>query len=61
MEKKIKITQIKSVIGQKERIKRTINALGLKRLHHSVIHNDVQEIRGMVNAVRHLIKIEKVD
>ena len=61
MGRKIKITQIKSVIGQKERVKRTINALGLKRLNNSVIHNDVPEIKGMVNAVRHLIKVEKVD
>jgi len=61
MGKKIKVTQIKSVIGQKQRIKRTINALGLKRLHHSVVHDDAPQIRGMVNVVKHLIKFEEVD
>jgi len=60
MEKKIKITQIKSVIGQKKRIKNTIEALGIKRMHNSVIKNDVPHIRGMVNSVKHLVKVEEV-
>ena len=60
MEKKIKITQVKSVIGQKKRVKRTIEALGIKKLHHSVIHSDVPQIRGMINSVKHLVKVEEV-
>ncbi len=60
MEKKIKITLVKSVIGQKKRIKRTVTALGIKRLHHSVIHNVVPEIIGMVKAIDHLVKVEEV-
>ena len=61
MKKKIKITQIRSVIDQKEKVKRTITALGIKRMHHSVIHNETPQIQGMVTAVRHLVNVEEVD
>ena len=60
MEKRIKITQVKSVIGQKKRIKGTIEALGIRRLHQSVIHNNVPHIIGMVKVVNHLVKVEEV-
>ncbi len=56
----IKITQIKGLIGQKEKLKRTIEALGLKRIDHSVVHEDNEVIRGMVFKVKHLISVEKV-
>ena len=56
----IKITQIKGLIGQKEKLKRTIEALGLKRIDHSVVHEDNDVIRGMVFKVKHLISVEKV-
>ncbi len=56
----IKVTQIKGLIGQKEKIKRTVEALGLKRIDHSVIHEDVPVIRGMVFKVKHLVTVEKV-
>lgn len=58
--KKIKITQIKSTIEQLEKAKRTIRALGLGRPNYSVVKNDTPQIRGMVNRVRHLVKVEKV-
>jgi len=58
---KLKITQIRSTIDRKEAQKRTIRALGLGKLHRSVIHNDTPEIRGMVRAVEHLVKIEETD
>lgn len=61
MAKKLKITQIKSTIGGKPQHRETIRTLGLKRLHHSVICEDRPEVRGMVNAVRHLVKCEEVD
>ncbi|RMD86806.1 MAG: 50S ribosomal protein L30 [Calditrichaeota bacterium] len=57
-QKKLKITQIRSTIGRHYRQKRTIEALGLKRLHHTVIHNDTPQIRGMIKKVSHLIKVE---
>lgn len=58
---KLKITQIRSTIDRKEAQKRTIRALGLGKLHRSVVHNDTPEIRGMVRAVEHLVKVEQVD
>ena len=55
---KLRITWVKSGIGYAEVQKKTIKALGLKRLNQSVIHNDCASIRGMVHKVRHLIKVE---
>jgi large subunit ribosomal protein L30 len=59
-EKKIKITQIRSVIDQLENAKRTIKALGLGRPNYSVVKTDTVQIRGMINAVRHLVRVEDV-
>lgn len=61
MSKKIKITQVRSVIGKLEAHKRTVRALGLKKISNSVIHEDTPVIRGMVNSVKHLVKVESVD
>jgi len=58
---KIRVTQIRSIIERKEPQKRTIEALGLGRPHSVVIHEDTPQILGMVRAVRHLVKVEKVD
>ncbi len=55
---KIKITQIKSVIDRSERQKRTIEALGLKRINHSVEVEATPSIVGMVRKVNHLVAIE---
>lgn len=57
---KIKITQVKSKIGSTLRQKRTLEALGLKKLNSSVEVEETPQIRGMVNAVSHLLKVEKV-
>jgi large subunit ribosomal protein L30 len=57
---KIKITQVGSIIDQKENAKRTIEALGLGRPHYSVVKTDTPQIRGMINAVRHLVIVEDV-
>jgi len=56
--KKIRIQQVKSIIDRNERQKRTIKALGLKRIRHTVEHNDTPQIRGMIEKVKHLIKVE---
>ena len=56
---KLRITWIKSGIGYAEDQKRTIKALGLHRLNQSVIHSDHRSILGMLNKVKHLVKIEK--
>ena len=60
MEKKIKIIQTKSCIGYNKKTKATMKALGLKRLNSCVIINDNEALRGMVNKVSHLIKVDKV-
>ncbi len=55
---KIKITQVKSGIDRMERQKRTLKALGLRRMLHTVEHEATPQILGMVKAVHHLVKAE---
>ena len=57
---KITITQKRSAIGRAKGQKATIEALGIKRLHHQVVHNDTPQIRGMIDKVKHLISVEEV-
>ena len=54
----VKITQERSKIRCIEKHKRTIEALGLRRIRHSVIHEDTPQIRGMVQLVRYLVRVE---
>ena len=56
---KLRITWVKSGIGYAQVQKRTLKALGLNRLNQSAIHNDSPSVRGMINKVRHLIKVEE--
>ena len=58
--KKIKVTQVKSVIDRSERQKRTMIALGLKKMNASVEVEASPQILGMVEKVNHLIKVEEV-
>lgn len=58
--KKIKITQIKSVIGYRMQARGTLYALGLKKMNHFVIHNDTPAIRGMVKSIQHLVNLEEI-
>ena len=60
-QKKLKITQTKSLIGQKPKNKKTIEALGLKRIRHTVIKNDTPQIRGMIKKVIHVVSVEEVE
>ena len=55
---KLCVTWVKSSIGYAEDQKRTLKALGLHRLNRSVTHDDSASIRGMINKVRHLVKVE---
>jgi len=57
---KIRITQIKSKIGSNKSQKATIEALGIKKMNYSVEHEDTPQILGMVNKVKHLVKVEKI-
>tara|TARA_Y100001958_G_scaffold157046_1_gene151184 strand:+ start:1175 stop:1366 length:192 start_codon:yes stop_codon:yes gene_type:complete len=57
--KTIKITQIKSSIGYKDKAKKTLVALGIKKLNHAVVKNDTTQIRGMINKIYYLLKVEE--
>jgi large subunit ribosomal protein L30 len=57
---KIRITQVKSKNGKPERQKRTLEALGIRKLNHSVEHEATPQILGMVEKIRHLVKTENI-
>lgn len=57
---KIRITQVKSKIGQPERQKRILEALGIKKMHQTVEHEATPQIMGMVDKLKHLVKVENV-
>ena len=56
----LKITLVRSTIGAKPKQRATVQALGLRKLHATVMQKDNPSIRGMVHRVRHLIKVEEV-
>lgn len=57
-EEKIKITQIKSSIGYNVKQKLTLEALGLKKVNHSVVKVGTPQIQGMIKKVQHLVAVE---
>ncbi len=61
MAKKLKITQVRSTIDRQERQKRTMAALGLRKIRQTVVHNDTPQIRGMIRKVIHLIEVEEIE
>ena len=58
---RISVTWTRSTIGFPQDQRRTIAGLGLRRLHHTVEHEDSPSIRGMVNKVRHLVEVSSVE
>jgi large subunit ribosomal protein L30 len=60
MARKLKIRQVRSVIGRSTRQKRTVRALGLRRLNHAVVVGDTPQVRGMVDRVRHLVEVDEL-
>ena len=56
----IKVTQIKSKYGRLAKHKACLIGLGIKKIHRSVIVNDTPEIRGMLNKISYMIKIEEI-
>jgi large subunit ribosomal protein L30 len=56
---KLRVTLIKSGIGYAEAQKKTLKALGLTRLNKTMVHNDNSSIRGMLDKVRHLVRVEE--
>ncbi len=57
---KLRITYTKSAIGYAADQKATVRALGLRRMHQTVEHEDTRPIRGMILKVRHLVTVEEV-
>ncbi len=57
----LKVTQTRSTIGSLGKHKKTIKALGLKRIRHSRTHEDTPQIQGMLHKVRHLVHVEEVN
>ena len=57
--KPLKVTLVKSSIGYSVRQKNTVRALGLRRIGQTVEHDDTPVIRGMINKVSHLVKVEE--
>src|SRR5690349_4446809 len=54
---KLRVTWTRSAIGTPERHRATVRALGLRKLHQTVIHNDSPSLRGMLHAIRHLVTV----
>lgn len=60
MADKLKITLVKSTIGAIPKHKKTVEALGLRKLHKSVEMPNNESVRGMINQVKHLVKVEEI-
>ncbi|MBI3176049.1 MAG: 50S ribosomal protein L30 [Chloroflexi bacterium] len=58
-EKTLRVTWVRSDIGYTKDQKATVKALGLRRLHQTVEHKDTPALRGMLNKIIHLVKIEE--
>lgn len=57
----LKITLKKSPIGYNERQKKTVEALGLRKMNSSTVKQDTPQIRGMIRKVSHLVEVEQVE
>lgn len=57
---KLKITQVRSSIGRKWDQGATLKALGIRKMHQTVVHNDTPQIRGMVKKIQHLLSVEEI-
>ena len=60
MATKLEITLTKSLIGSKPTQRKTVEALGLRKMHQTVEHQDNAAIRGMVNKVAHLVTVKEI-
>lgn len=57
---KVRITLVRSTIRRPEDQKRAVSSLGLRKLHHSVVRKDNPSVRGVINKISHLVKVEEV-
>jgi large subunit ribosomal protein L30 len=58
---RLKVTQVRSKIGSKQNQRDTLRSLGLKRIRDVVVKEDRPEIRGMIQTVTHLVRVEEVE
>lgn len=58
-QKTLKITLVRSIIGEKPKVRATVDALGLKRIHQTVEQVDSPSVRGMLEKVNHLVKVDE--
>ena len=56
---KLLVTQKKSLIGEKPKTRATMRAIGLRRINHTVEHDDTPDVRGMLHKVQHLVEVEE--
>ena len=61
MTSELRVTQVKSKIGGTRVQRETLRSLGLRRIGQTVVKPDRPEFRGMIHAVRHLVRVEEVD
>jgi large subunit ribosomal protein L30 len=57
---KVKVTQVRSAINRPERQKRTLVALGIKKLNRPKVHEATPQVLGMIDKVKHLVKVEEI-
>lgn len=60
MKKKLRVTQIRSIFGRLPKHRACVAGLGLRRMHHTVELEDTPAIRGMINKVAYLVKVEEI-
>ncbi len=58
--KMLKVTLKRSLIGNPEKIKSVVRALGLRKINQSVIHKDIPSVRGMIHKTSHMIEVNEV-
>lgn len=58
---KLKITQVKGLVGTNPKQKKVMTSLGLRKINHTVEHQDNKAIRGQIRLVNHLVKVEEID
>jgi large subunit ribosomal protein L30 len=56
----LRVKLVKSIIGNTPRNRATVKALGLRKMHQTVVHKDTPAIRGMIHHVKHLLEVEEV-
>ncbi|MFW5692326.1 MAG: 50S ribosomal protein L30 [Chloroflexota bacterium] len=60
-ERSVRVTLVRSPIGYTQDQRRTVQALGLRRMNHSRVLKETPQIRGMINKISHLLRVEEVD